>query len=66
MGLSHHLSPQVDWDWLGPTTNFDDATGVLVEYAYKRFSFSYTEIDYESGPASVDASHVSFKYTSRH
>ncbi|HUQ51923.1 MAG TPA: hypothetical protein VM692_06855 [Gammaproteobacteria bacterium] len=66
VGLSHHLSPKVDWDWLMPATDFDDATGVIVEYAWKRLSFSYTDIDYESGPASIDASHFSVKYTSRH
>jgi hypothetical protein len=64
-GLSYHLSPKVDWDWLMPATSFDDATGLIFEYAWKRLSFSYTDIDYESGPASVDASHFSVKYTSR-
>jgi hypothetical protein len=66
LGLSHHLSPKVDWDWLLPTTNFDDATGVVFEYAWKRLSFSYTDIDYETGPMSIDAGHFSVKYTSRH
>jgi hypothetical protein len=66
VGLSYHMSPKVDWDWLMPTTNFDDATGVILEYAWKRLSFSYTDIDYESGPFSVDAGHFSVKYTSRH
>jgi hypothetical protein len=66
VGISHHLSPKVDWDWLMPTTSFDDATGIVFEYAWKRLSFSYTDIDYESGPASIDAGHFSVKYTSRH
>jgi hypothetical protein len=66
IGLSHHLSPKIDWDWLAPTMNFDDATGVTLEYAFKRFSFSYTDIDYELGPAAVDAGHFTFKYSSRH
>ena len=66
LGISHHVSPEVDWDWLMPTTSFDDATGVIFEYAWKRLSFSYTDIDYESGPASIDAGHFSVKYTSRH
>jgi hypothetical protein len=48
-----------------PSTNFEDATGVIFEYAWKRLSFSWTDIDYESGPASVDAGHFSVKYTSR-
>ena len=65
VGLSHHLSPKIDWDWIAPTTNFDDATGVVFEYAWKRLSFSYTDMDYESGPATFDASHFSVKYTSR-
>jgi hypothetical protein len=64
-GLSHHFSPKIDWDWIAPTTNFDDATGVVVEYAWKRLSFSYTDMDYESGPSTFDASHFSVKYTSR-
>ena len=66
VGLSHHLSPKIDWDWIAPTTNFDDATGVVFEYAWKRLSFSYTDMDYESGPSTFDASHFSVKYTSRH
>jgi hypothetical protein len=66
VGLSHHLSPKVDWDWLLPTTSFDDATGVIFEYAWKRLSFSYTDIDYENASSSVDAGHFSVKYTSRH
>ena len=66
VGLSYHLSPKVDWDWLMPSTSFDDATGVVVEYAWKRLSFAYTDIEYESGPISVDAGHFSVKYTSRH
>jgi hypothetical protein len=66
VGLSYHLSPKIDWDWLAPTMDFDDATGVVVEYAWKRLSFSYTDMDYESGPLTFDASHFSVKYTSRH
>ena len=66
VGLSHHLSPKIDWDWIAPTTHFDDATGVVFEYAWKRLSFSYTDMDYESGPSTFDASHFSVKYTSRH
>ncbi|HJR71035.1 MAG TPA: hypothetical protein VKA43_13410 [Gammaproteobacteria bacterium] len=66
VGVSHHLSPKIDWDWLDTTDRFDDATGVVFEYAWKRLSFSYTHMDYESGPATFDASHFSVKYTSRH
>jgi hypothetical protein len=66
VGVTHHLSPKVDWDWLAASTRFDDATGLVLEYAYKRFSFSYTDIDYEIGPVALDAGHVSFKYSSRY
>jgi hypothetical protein len=66
VGLSYHLSPKIDWDWLAPEMNFDDAPGVVVEYAWKRLSFSYTDMDYETGPLTFDASHFSVKYTSRH
>ena len=66
VGLSYHVSPKVDWDWLMPTTSFDDATGVVFEYAWKRLSFAYTDIEYESGSVSIDAGHLSVKYTSRH
>ena len=65
LGLSLHLSPKVDWDWLAPTMNFDDATGLTLEYAFRRFSFSYTDIDYELGPLTYDASHLGFKFTSK-
>jgi hypothetical protein len=64
-GLAYHVSPKVDWDWLMPTSSFDDATGVVVEYAWKRLSFSWTDIDYENATTSVDAGHFSVKYTSR-
>jgi hypothetical protein len=65
LGLSMHLSPEVDWDWLAPTMEFDDATGITLEYAFRRFGFSYTDIDYELGPLTYDASHLSFKFTSK-
>jgi hypothetical protein len=65
-GVSHHLSPKIDWDWLAPTTNFDDATGITLEYAWKWLSFSYTDMDYESGATTFDAGHFSAKYTSKH
>ena len=65
LGLSMHLSPTVDWDWLAPEMEFDDATGVTLEYAFRRFGFSYTDMDYELGPLTYDASHFSFKFTSK-
>jgi hypothetical protein len=65
LGLSLHLSPKVDWDWLAPETNFDDATGLTLEYAFRRFSFSYTDIDYETDTETFDAGHLSFKFTSK-
>lgn len=65
LGLTMHLSPKVDWDWLAPEMNFDDATGLTLEYAFRRYSFSYTDIDYELGPLTYDASHLSFKFTSK-
>jgi hypothetical protein len=65
LGLSMHLSPKVDWDWLAPETDFDDAMGLTFEYAYRRFSFSYTDIDYETATEKFDAGHVSFKFTSK-
>jgi hypothetical protein len=65
LGLSLHLSPEVDWDWLAPTMEFDDATGITLEYAFRRFGFSYTDIDYELGPLKYDASHLSFKFSSK-
>lgn len=65
LGLSMHLSPKVDWDWLAPEMNFDDATGITFEYAFRRFGFSYTDIDYELGALKYDASHLSFKFSSK-
>ena len=65
VGLAYHLSPKVDWDWLAPEMNFDDATGITLEYAFRRFGFSYTDIDYELGPLKYDASHFSFKFSSK-
>lgn len=65
LGLSMHLSPEVDWDWLAPNMEFDDATGITLEYAFRRFGFAYTDIDYELGPLKYDASHFSFKFSSK-
>ena len=65
LGLSMHLSPEVDWDWLAPTMEFDDAAGITLEYAFRRFGFSYTDMDYELGPLTYDASHLSFKFSSK-
>ena len=65
VGLSYHVSPKVDWDWLQPTMNFDDAAGITLEYAFRGFGFSYTDIDYELGPATYDASHLTFKWSSK-
>ena len=65
LGLSLHLSPKVDWDWLAPEQEFDDATGLTLEYAFRRFSFSYTDIDYETDTETFDASHLGFKFTSK-
>jgi hypothetical protein len=65
VGLSLHLSPKVDWDWLAPEQEFDDATGLTLEYAFRRFSFSYTDIDYETDTQTFDASHLGFKFTSK-
>ena len=65
--MSHHLSPE---DRLGLAHADDGASTTqpasIFEYAWKRLSFSYTDMDYESGPATFDASHFSVKYTSRH
>jgi hypothetical protein len=65
VGLSYHVSPKVDWDWLQPTMNFDDATGITIEYAFRGFGFSYTDMDYELGPLTYDASHLTFKWSSK-
>lgn len=65
VGLSYHVSPKVDWDWLAPEMSFDDAAGITVEYAFRRFGFSYTDIDYELGPLKYDASNFSFKFSSK-
>lgn len=65
VGLSYHMSPKVDWDWLAPDQDFDDAAGITLEYAFRGFGFSYTDMDYESGPLTYDASHFSFKWSSK-
>jgi hypothetical protein len=65
VGLSYHVSPKVDWDWLQPTMNFDDAAGITLEYAFRGFGFSYTDMDYELGPVTYDASHLTFRWSSK-
>ena len=52
-------------DFDGAPLRFDDATGITFEYAFRRFGFSYTDIDYELGPLKYDASHLSFKFSSK-
>jgi hypothetical protein len=65
VGLSYHVSPKVDWDWLQPTMSFDDAAGITLEYAFRGLGFSYTDMDYELGPATYDASHLTIKWSSK-
>jgi len=63
LGLSYHFSPKMDWDGFFPNDEFDDAAGITLEYGFRWFTFSYTDIDYEIGTESVDASRVSFKFS---
>ncbi|MCW8933858.1 MAG: hypothetical protein OQK98_03955 [Gammaproteobacteria bacterium] len=61
LGVTLHLNPQIDWDWLAPSEKFDDASGLVFEYSYSAFSFGYTSISYTSINRDVDASHFFIK-----
>jgi len=61
VGMTIHLNPQIDWDWLAPTEKFDDASGMVFEYSYSAFSFGYTSITYTSISGDADASHFYIK-----
>lgn len=68
-GVSHHLSPEADFDFDNQpkdSAEFDDATGLVVEYDYSitsavRIGLRYTAIEYEASDfvgEKVDGDHV--------
>lgn len=62
IGVTHHLSPELDDDLVG-TFEFDSATGLVAEYSYSFFTVAYTDIDYEFLGVDIDASHLSVRMT---
>lgn len=57
-GLTHHLSPALNLDNLGGKIDFDSATGLVLEYGYRYFSFRYTNLSYSVGGADIDGSGI--------
>lgn len=69
-GLTEHLSPRLDLDGLGPNVDFQNATGVVLQYQYWLFGARFTGINYKvsgctSGCSSVSGNSLSlfFNYT---
>ena len=66
VGVSYHVDPSYEDDLDGSPPNkidFDDATGLVLQYTYEVFSgtpfhfgLRFTEMDYEVGSKSFDAS----------
>lgn len=48
LGLTEHLSPRLDLDGLGPNADFDNATGVVLQYQYWLFGARLTGISYKA------------------
>ena len=69
-GLTEHLSPRLDNDGLQPNVDYDNATGVVLQYQYWLFGARLTGINYKvsgcnSGCSSVSGNSLSvfFNYT---
>lgn len=62
VGLTYHMSPELDDDLFG-TVKFDDAVGVVAEYSYSMFTIAYTDIEYSVLGLDFDASHFSVRMT---
>lgn len=62
VGLTYHIAPELYIETLG-TSEFDAATGFLVEYGYAGFTLAYTGIDYSIAGVDFDASNVGLRYT---
>ncbi len=61
-GLAYHVSPELYIETLG-TSEFDNASGYIVEYGYAGFTLAYTGIDYSIGGVDFDASNIGLRYT---
>lgn len=61
-GVTYHLSPEFYMETFG-TTEFDGATGLVVEYGYAGFTLAYTDIDYSIDGVDVDASNIGLRYS---
>ncbi len=61
-GVTYHIAPELYIETLG-TSEFDDATGFIVEYGYAGFTLAYTGIDYSIAGTDFDASNVGLRYT---
>lgn len=57
-GLTEHLSPELDMDGNGPNVNFDNATGVILQYQYAAFTIRATGIHYQVSGGCTSACRV--------
>ena len=53
IGLTEHLSPHLDMDGFGPNADFNNATGLILQYQYWLFGIRYTNIKYKVSSFSV-------------
>lgn len=58
-GLTEHLSPRLDLDGLGPNVDFENATGVVLQYQYWLFGVRLTGINYKVSGCGTGCSSVS-------
>lgn len=47
LGMTYHMNPHLDLSGFGPNADFDNATGLLLQYQYWMFGVRYTDITYK-------------------
>ena len=48
LGMTYHMSPHLDLGSFGPSADFDNATGLILQYQYWMFGVRYTGITYKA------------------
>ena len=60
LGLTYHLNPHLDLDNFGPSADFDNAAGLILQYQYWMFGVRYTSITYKAAASTHCIANCSF------